>query len=183
MSISSVGTKRAVADLYSGLDRPAPSTLSTLSSMLQRPTSNPKKRPFSEALPSPSFPPSTRMGTSTRSSIGSGERTGRMWGQTSVKVSCAVEREFPSIADMVGIDLNTNWGYQWQAPEGTSACSDAYQGSEAFEAYETRAVADYLANGTEWKRHKHEQEKVRKVRAFVDLHSYGQLCESPLHPL
>ena len=54
-----------------------------------------------------------------------------------------------------------------------------YQGSEAFEAYETRAVANYLANGTEWKGDKHKSEKVRKVRAFIDLHSYGQLCMSP----
>jgi hypothetical protein len=38
-------------------------------------------------------------------------------------------------------------------------------------------VADYLANGTEWKGEKKADKKPRKVRAFIDLHSYGQLCE------
>lgn len=123
------------------------------------------------------------MGTNTRSSTGCGVRTGKTWGRISARVSscdalldCRRDAGVQT-ADVGGIDLNTNWGYQWQAPEGTSACSDAYQGAYAFEAYETRAVADYLANGTEWKHGKHEVEKVRKVRAFVDLHSYGQLCE------
>lgn len=85
------------------------------------------------------------------------------------------------LIDISGIDLNTNWGYMFQS--GTSsACSDAFPGTEAFEAYETRAVANYLINGTEWHGEK-ERTIPRKVRAFVDLHSYGQLCELGLRSL
>lgn len=55
----------------------------------------------------------------------------------------------------------------------------------AFEAYETRAMANYLANGTTWcadcDRGEGEGDEGkrpgRRVRAFVDLHSYGQLCK------
>lgn len=65
--------------------------------------------------------------------------------------------------------MNSNWGYQWSpnvmAP---NPCSESYPGSEAFEAVETRLVADFLE----------ELKEIRDVRAFVDIHSYGQLCES-----
>ena len=77
----------------------------------------------------------------------------------------------------VGIDLNSNWGYKWH-PVKSSPCSDQYSGKEAFESYETKAVADYFAKDTA------EDGKPRHVHAFVDLHSYGQLCQSfPFRPL
>jgi len=72
----------------------------------------------------------------------------------------------------LGIDLNSNWGYKWRHPK-SSVCSDTYPGREAFDAPETRAMGWYLANGT---MPEVEGEGGRKVRAFVDLHSYGQLC-------
>jgi extracellular matrix protein 14 len=96
--------------------------------------------------------------------------------------------------------MNTNWGYKWR-PSHATLCTDTFSGHEAFEAYETRAMANYLANGTTWLPEPEPQpgsgeptEEVlivgkeptpapapgkRRVRAFVDLHSYGQLCESP----
>jgi extracellular matrix protein 14 len=70
-----------------------------------------------------------------------------------------------------GIDLNGNWGYQFQPSR--LACSDSYKGSYAFEALETRAVANYLANGTT----PEGQPRAHRVKAFIDLHSYGQLCK------
>ncbi|ORY34862.1 putative cell wall organization and biogenesis-related protein [Naematelia encephala] len=72
-----------------------------------------------------------------------------------------------------GIDLNSNWGYKWGPRKTISACSESYPGAQAFEAYETKAMANYLANGTTGR---HGQ---RKVRAFIDLHSYGQLFMFP----
>jgi extracellular matrix protein 14 len=48
----------------------------------------------------------------------------------------------------------------------TNPCSSSYPGAQAFEAVETKAIADYLATTKD------------QVRAFVDVHSYGQLCES-----
>ena len=50
----------------------------------------------------------------------------------------------------------------------SNPCSEAYPGSAAFEAVETKLVADFLE----------ELKEIRDVRAFVDIHSYGQLCES-----
>ena len=84
-----------------------------------------------------------------------------------------------------GIDLNSNWGYKWRPGRSTSTCSDSYSGQMAFEAYETRVMANYLANGTSWcpgcGRAQVDGDEGkgprRRVRAFVDLHSYGQLCK------
>lgn len=70
-----------------------------------------------------------------------------------------------------GLDLNSNWGYKFKA--GRTACSDAYAGRAAFEGLETKAMAYYLINGTLTD----TPPRDHKVRAFVDLHSYGQLCK------
>lgn len=71
----------------------------------------------------------------------------------------------------LGIDLNGNWGYQFRPSR--LACSENYAGTEAFEARETAAMANYLINGTS----DVTEERDKKVIAYVDLHSYGQLCE------
>ena len=79
----------------------------------------------------------------------------------------------------LGIDLNSNWGYKWREPLRSNPCSDAYPGKKAFEAYETKAMSHYLRKGIDWAEEKgNKKGPERKVRAFVDLHSYGQLCES-----
>ncbi|WVR08121.1 hypothetical protein IAU60_005167 [Kwoniella sp. DSM 27419] len=70
----------------------------------------------------------------------------------------------------VGIDLNSNWGYKWRTPRHASACSETYPGHEAFEANETRAVSDYLLAA---------ESRGSRIRAFIDLHSYGQLFMFP----
>ncbi|WWC95761.1 hypothetical protein V866_002627 [Kwoniella sp. B9012] len=69
----------------------------------------------------------------------------------------------------LGIDLNSNWGYKWRSSKST-ACSEGYAGREAFEAYETKAMSEYLSSAAE---------RGNRVRAFVDLHSYGQLFMFP----
>lgn len=99
-----------------------------------------------------------------------------------------------------GIDTNTNWGYKWRQSRAP-VCSDTFSGTEAFQAYETRAMANYLANGTTWTSEPDPESATegmlvvggeptpapapgkRRVRAFVDLHSYGQLCESLIYDL
>ncbi|WVN86868.1 uncharacterized protein L203_102042 [Cryptococcus depauperatus CBS 7841] len=70
----------------------------------------------------------------------------------------------------VGIDLNANWGYDWTGQNEPSPCKDNYPGNEAFEAWETKAVGEWLARG---------EERGLKVIGFVDLHSYGQLFMFP----
>jgi extracellular matrix protein 14 len=60
--------------------------------------------------------------------------------------------------------MNSNWGYQWAPSLFSNPCSESYPGAEAFEAVETKAVADYLTGSP------------NNVRAFIDVHSYGQLC-------
>ncbi|KAJ9107361.1 hypothetical protein QFC21_000811 [Naganishia friedmannii] len=66
--------------------------------------------------------------------------------------------------------MNANWGYQWSpaSPLFSNPCSDSYPGSRAFEAVETQLVADYL------------KATPNNVRAFVDVHSYGQLYAETL---
>ncbi|KAJ9109556.1 hypothetical protein QFC20_003302 [Naganishia adeliensis] len=67
-----------------------------------------------------------------------------------------------------GIDMNSNWGYQWSpAALFSNPCSESYPGAHAFEAVETQVVADYLKSSP------------NNVRAFVDVHSYGQLFMFP----
>ena len=84
--------------------------------------------------------------------------------------------------------MNTNWGYKWTGSR-VSPCSDNFPGTEAFQSVEAKAMSDYLTNGTvlddedDW--FKGEPTPApnpgrRRVRAFVDLHSYGQLCEYSL---
>ena len=87
----------------------------------------------------------------------------------------------------LGIDLNANWGYKWRAPQHNNPCAETYSGKAAFEAYETRAMADYLlaSNGRSPLYDRHDSivpsgtaPRRKSTRAFIDLHSYGQLCES-----
>jgi len=49
----------------------------------------------------------------------------------------------------------------------SNPCSEAYPGSAAFEAVETKLIADFIAG----------LQETRDVRAFIDVHSYGQLCK------
>ncbi|CAM0136676.1 hypothetical protein VKS41_003484 [Umbelopsis sp. WA50703] len=66
-----------------------------------------------------------------------------------------------------GIDLNRNWGYEWNRG-GSSAnpCSEAYMGPEAFAAVETKLMADFVAS------RKH-------ALMYIDFHSYSQLWMTP----
>jgi hypothetical protein len=82
--------------------------------------------------------------------------------------------------------MNTNWGYKWTGSR-VSPCSDNYPGTEAFQSVEAKAMSEYLTNGTALEDDDEEDwfkgeptpspnPGRRRVRAFVDLHSYGQLC-------
>lgn len=82
--------------------------------------------------------------------------------------------------------MNSNWGYKWTGSR-VSPCSDNFPGHEAFQAVEAKAMSEYLTNGTLIDDEDDEYFKGeptpapnpgrRRVRSFVDLHSYGQLCE------
>ncbi|CAE6462383.1 unnamed protein product [Rhizoctonia solani] len=71
-----------------------------------------------------------------------------------------------------GIDMNRNWGYQWNASgDGLSGgsqdpCSHWYPGAYPFQAPEVTAIANYIS-------------RTPKIRGFLDLRSYGQQLMYP----
>ncbi|EDO46863.1 predicted protein [Nematostella vectensis] len=75
----------------------------------------------------------------------------------------------PGVGGCMGTDLNRNFNYHWggigSAPN--KPCSPIYPGSRPFSEVETRNVARYL------------YKKRKRLRAYVDFHSYGQLWMSP----
>ena len=64
--------------------------------------------------------------------------------------------------ECLGIDLNRNWGYQFQPGARPNPCSDSYPGAKAFESVELQALRTYMLDG---------------VEAFLDVHSFGQMRE------
>ncbi|KAE8222349.1 hypothetical protein CF319_g4429 [Tilletia indica] len=67
----------------------------------------------------------------------------------------------------VGIDVNSNWDANFQGWPVERACSEAYAGSEPFEAYESRAIAEFI------------KDEANGIGSVVDLHSYGQMLTYP----
>ncbi|KWU41341.1 peptidase M14, carboxypeptidase A, partial [Rhodotorula sp. JG-1b] len=74
-----------------------------------------------------------------------------------------VGRKSPQ-AQCLGIDLNRNWGYQFQPGARPNPCSDSYPGAKAFESVELQALRTYMLDG---------------VDAFLDVHSFGQMLLFP----
>ncbi|TNY17817.1 hypothetical protein DMC30DRAFT_404884 [Rhodotorula diobovata] len=66
-----------------------------------------------------------------------------------------------------GIDLNRNWGYEFQRGARPNPCSDSYPGREPFESVELQALRDYLVDAR------------NGVDAFFDVHSFGQMLLFP----
>ena len=67
-----------------------------------------------------------------------------------------------------GVDLNRNWGSDWNGGESTSTdpCSDVYVGPSSMSEPEVQALADYcLSHGN--------------IRAQIDFHSFSQLILEP----
>jgi len=89
-------------------------------------------------------------------------RTDRTWRKT---------RSRSSSSECVGVDPNRNYDFHWGSIGGknttASPCSNTFGGLEPFSEPETRAQAEFiLQNGINWK-------------AFLTLHSYGQLWMAP----
>ncbi|KAG8699888.1 putative metallocarboxypeptidase ecm14 [Ceratobasidium sp. 394] len=78
----------------------------------------------------------------------------------------------PQLDDCKGIDMNRNWGYEWNSssPNVTvgpeDPCSHWYPGAYPFQAPEVTAIANYIR-------------RTLKIRAFIDLRSYGQKLMYP----
>ncbi|KAK0539609.1 hypothetical protein OC842_000881 [Tilletia horrida] len=70
-------------------------------------------------------------------------------------------------SECVGIDVNSNWDARFQAWPVSRACSEAFPGTRAFEAYESDAIARFIA------------EPANNIRSVIDLHSYGQMLTYP----
>ncbi len=67
-----------------------------------------------------------------------------------------------------GVDLNRNWGYEWNGGDSTSTdtCSDVYVGPSAFSEPEVQSMRD-LVN------------QLPNLVAHIDFHSYSQLVLEP----
>ena len=67
-----------------------------------------------------------------------------------------------------GVDLNRNWGYEWNGGDSTSTntCSDIYVGPSAFSEPEAQVMRD-LVNS------------LPNLVAHIDFHSYSQLVLEP----
>lgn len=78
--------------------------------------------------------------------------------------------KFPSGLFCKGVDLNRNWAYGFATDAVRTLagpCSEMYAGTTAFSALETSALATYMSDAA------------NNVRAYFDLHSYGQLLMYP----
>ncbi|KAJ8690049.1 hypothetical protein PTI98_012892 [Pleurotus ostreatus] len=90
------------------------------------------------------------------------------------------------VSPCVGIDTNRNWGYKWKPhsalgnlgkkkkkPVPDDPCSTWYPGHRAFEAPEVNNLANFVStlNGAGGPH--------AKIKAFVDLRSYGQMLSTP----
>ncbi|KAJ9475200.1 putative metallocarboxypeptidase ECM14 [Pseudozyma hubeiensis] len=76
--------------------------------------------------------------------------------------------KFPSGLFCKGVDLNRNYGYAFASSSAfASPCSEMYPGTTPFSSAETTAIGRYL------------QAEENNVRAYFDLHSYGQLMMYP----
>ncbi len=68
-----------------------------------------------------------------------------------------------------GVDLNRNWGFQWDSRAGGSRNpqSITYRGPEPFSEPEIQAIRDLVLSPS------------RRFKAFIDYHSYAQLIGWP----
>ena len=67
----------------------------------------------------------------------------------------------------IGVDPNRNWDACWQCPGASNnPCNEAYYGPSAFSEPETKAASDHLKS-------------LSNVRAYVDVHAYGQYWMYP----
>ncbi|KAG9082605.1 putative metallocarboxypeptidase ecm14, partial [Ceratobasidium sp. 370] len=96
--------------------------------------------------------------------------TDRLWYKNRMDVLPGTNT--PKLDDCKGIDMNRNWGYEWNSssPNVTvgpdDPCSHWYPGAYPFQAPEVTAIANYIR-------------RTPKIRAFVDLRSYGQKLMYP----
>ncbi|KAH7335603.1 hypothetical protein B0J17DRAFT_670765 [Rhizoctonia solani] len=94
--------------------------------------------------------------------------TDRLWYKNRMRLQADV----PGYDSCLGIDMNRNWGYQWNtSDDGFSGgpqdpCSHWYPGAYPFQAPEVTAIANYIR-------------RTPKIRAFLDLRSYGQQLMYP----
>ena len=67
-----------------------------------------------------------------------------------------------------GVDLNRNFGYKWRGKgSSNNPCSAIYAGKKPLSESESLSLAKYL------------YKKRRKLAAFLDVHTYGQMWMSP----
>ncbi|KAG8735723.1 putative metallocarboxypeptidase ecm14 [Ceratobasidium sp. 414] len=91
--------------------------------------------------------------------------TDRLWYKNRMDVLPGTST--PKLDDCKGIDMNRNWGYEWNSSSiDENPCSHWYPGAYPFQAPEVTAIANYIR-------------RTPKIRAFVDLRSYGQKLMYP----
>lgn len=94
--------------------------------------------------------------------------TDRLWYKNRMDVLSGTSQ--PESDDCKGVDMNRNWGYEWNSSTMNfgpdDPCSHWYPGAYPFQAPEVKAIANYIR-------------RTPKIQAFVDLRSYGQKLMYP----
>ncbi|ROV88540.1 hypothetical protein VMCG_10366 [Cytospora schulzeri] len=71
----------------------------------------------------------------------------------------------------IGRDINRNWPYNWNTPNGSSTdpCDRAFRGATAGDAPETQALVKAL----------HEIHRQQGLKLYIDWHSFSQVFMTP----
>ncbi|GAA5848191.1 hypothetical protein JCM9279_000975 [Rhodotorula babjevae] len=91
----------------------------------------------------------------------------RLWRKSRQPVGSPSPSSSSTAKACYGIDLNRNWGKEFQRGTRPNPCSDSYPGREAFESVELQALKSYLLDDE------------NHVDAFFDVHSFGQMLLFP----
>lgn len=78
----------------------------------------------------------------------------------------------PSGSTCYGRDINRNWDIHWSDEGGASTdpCNETYKGQAAFDAPETKTLADFTNA---------KMNTTQGVKSYIDWHSYSQMFFTP----
>lgn len=80
-------------------------------------------------------------------------------------------RQSTTLITCTGRDINRNWPYKWDTPDGSSTdpCNEVFRGETEGDAPETQVLATAL----------HEIQRQQGLKLYIDWHSYSQVFMTP----